>query len=64
RIIVPYRWVYCLLIPVGAVASVEAVWAWGDLMNGLQVFPNLVGVLGLGGFAAAAARCSVTKSGD
>jgi AGCS family alanine or glycine:cation symporter len=22
------------------------VWAWGDLMNALQVFPNLIGVLG------------------
>jgi hypothetical protein len=25
---------------------VDVVWAWGDLMNALQVFPNLVGVLG------------------
>jgi len=30
---------------IGAVASVETVWAWGDLMNGLQVFPNLVGLV-------------------
>jgi AGCS family alanine or glycine:cation symporter len=26
---------------------VELVWAWGDLMNGLQIFPNLIGVIGL-----------------
>jgi len=64
RVTVPYRWFYCFLIPVGAVASVEAVWAWGDLMNGLQVFPNLVGVLGLSGIVAAAARAPVTKRGD
>jgi AGCS family alanine or glycine:cation symporter len=60
---VPYRWIYCLLIPIGAVASVETVWAWGDLMNGLQVFPNLVGLVGLSGVVAAAARAPVTKRG-
>ena len=27
-------------------SKVDLVWAWGDLMNGLQVFPNLVGVVG------------------
>src|SRR5437899_2043492 len=56
RITVPYRWLYCLLIVLGAVGKVELVWAWGDLMNGLQIFPNLVGVLGLSGIAAAALR--------
>jgi AGCS family alanine or glycine:cation symporter len=53
RVTVPYRWVYCLLIVFGAVGKVDLVWAWGDLMNGLQIFPNLVGVLGLSGIAAA-----------
>jgi AGCS family alanine or glycine:cation symporter len=48
----PYRWIYCLLIPFGAVQKVDVVWAWGDLMNALQVFPNLVGLIGLGGLIA------------
>ena len=52
RVIRPYRWVYCGLIVVGAVSKVDLVWAWGDLMNGLQIFPNLVGVVGLSGVAA------------
>src|SRR5262245_15563984 len=52
-IIVPYRWVYCGLIVLGAIGKVDLVWAWGDLMNGLQIFPNLVGVLGLSGVVAA-----------
>ena len=56
RITVPYRWVYCLLIPFGAISKVDLVWAWGDLMNALQVFPNLIGVIGLSGIVAAAAR--------
>jgi AGCS family alanine or glycine:cation symporter len=52
KVVVPYRWTYCLLIPFGAVAKVNLVWAWGDLMNALQIFPNLVGVLALSGIAA------------
>ena len=49
---IPYRWIYCLLIPFGAVARPDVVWNWGDLMNALQVFPNLIGVVGLSGVAA------------
>ena len=52
RVSVPYRWIYCLLIPFGATSRVDAVWAWGDLMNALQVFPNMVGLLALSGLVA------------
>ncbi|MBA3295634.1 MAG: sodium:alanine symporter family protein [Acidobacteria bacterium] len=55
RVVMPYRWIYCLLIPFGAIAKVNLVWAWGDLMNALQIFPNLIGVLALSGIAAKAA---------
>ncbi len=50
---IPYRWTYCLLIPFGAVMKPELVWAWGDLMNVLQVFPNMVGLIGLSGMVVA-----------
>jgi AGCS family alanine or glycine:cation symporter len=53
KVTVPYRWIYCGLIMLGATTSVELVWAWGDLMNGLQVFPNLIGLIGLSGVVAA-----------
>ncbi|MBP1605480.1 MAG: Sodium:alanine symporter [Acidobacteria bacterium] len=56
RVTTAYRWTYCLLIPFGAMARVDVVWAWGDLMNGLQVFPNVIGLLGLSGVVAMAAR--------
>jgi AGCS family alanine or glycine:cation symporter len=56
RVTVPYRWAYCLLIPFGAVLTPEVVWAWGDLMNALQIFPNLIGLVGLSGIAATYAR--------
>ena len=52
----PYRWIFCLLIPFGAVSRVEVVWAWGDLMNALQVFPNLIGLIGLSGLVATISR--------
>jgi alanine or glycine:cation symporter, AGCS family len=52
KVTLPYRWIYCLLIPFGAVTKVDLVWAWGDLMNALQVFPNLIGLLGLSGIVA------------
>jgi alanine or glycine:cation symporter, AGCS family len=56
RVVRPYRWAYCLLIPFGAIVKVDLVWAWGDLMNALQIFPNLIGVIGLSGIVAAAGR--------
>lgn len=56
RITLPYRYAYCLLIPLGATMKPDFVWAWGDLMNVLQVFPNMVGIIGLSGVAAAYAR--------
>jgi len=56
KVTTPYRWIYCLLIPFGAVSKVATVWAWGDLMNALQVFPNLIGVIGLSGIVARAAK--------
>ena len=52
RIVLPYRWIYCLLIPLGAVLAPEVVWAWGDLMNALQIFPNVIGLIGLSAIAA------------
>jgi AGCS family alanine or glycine:cation symporter len=64
KVTVPYRWAFCLLIPFGAVSRVEVVWAWGDLMNALQVFPNLIGVVGLSGVGAAAAREPLRHEGS
>lgn len=56
RVTKAYRWIYCILIVFGAASRVETVWAWGDLMNGLQVFPNVIGLVGLSGMVAAIAR--------
>lgn len=61
-IIKPYRWIYCLLIPIGAVAKVDLVWAWGDILNGSQIFPNLIGILALSGVAAYYAKKKSTDA--
>ena len=62
KVTLPYRWVYCLLIPFGAVTKVDVVWAWGDLMNALQVFPNLIGLIGLSGLVAKIAYDKLTPA--
>lgn len=63
KVTIPYRWIYCILIIFGAQARVETVWAWGDLMNGLQIFPNVIGLLGLSGLAASYARRTGQRDG-
>lgn len=40
-----YRFFYALTAYVGAVASLELVWDFSDICNGLLVIPNLCGVL-------------------
>jgi alanine or glycine:cation symporter, AGCS family len=62
KVTLPYRWIYCLLIPFGAISKVDAVWAWGDFMNVLQVYPNAIGLIGLSGVAAAIARSRLTTT--
>jgi alanine or glycine:cation symporter, AGCS family len=62
-VVLPYRWIYCALILPGALTKVELVWAWGDLMNGLQIFPNLAGVLLLSGLVAKMLRDDPARGG-
>jgi AGCS family alanine or glycine:cation symporter len=44
RLVKLYAWIYCGLILVGAIAEVRTVWDYADTMNGLQIFPNLIGL--------------------
>jgi AGCS family alanine or glycine:cation symporter len=44
RVVRLYAWIYCGLIFVGAVAEVRTVWDYADTMNGLQIYPNLIGL--------------------
>jgi AGCS family alanine or glycine:cation symporter len=49
RMILPYRYIFTVLVMVGSVASVPLVWALGTLLNGFMAFPNLLGLLVLSG---------------
>jgi AGCS family alanine or glycine:cation symporter len=49
RAVRPYRLVWCALVAVGAVAHLDLVWAFADVMNGLMAVPNLIGIIGLSG---------------
>ena len=45
----PYRLLYCLFIMGGSVAGARAIWAWGDLLNGMMAIPNLIALVVLVG---------------
>jgi AGCS family alanine or glycine:cation symporter len=52
----PYRWIFCIGIFVGAVLKVEVAWSIGDVINGMMVFTNLFGILGLSALAVTAIK--------
>lgn len=41
----PFRIVFTLMVPVGALAKLDLVWSLSDLFNGLMALPNLVALL-------------------
>ncbi len=45
RAIVPYRYLWTLVVPVGALAKLEIVWIFADIMNALMAVPNLLALL-------------------
>ncbi|KIL50782.1 transporter [Jeotgalibacillus alimentarius] len=47
-----YRLLFVIAVMVGSVATLDVVWAFSDVMNGLMAFPNLIGLLGLSGVVA------------
>lgn len=44
-----YRFIYALTTFVGAICSLEVVWDFSDIMNGLMAVPNLICILALSG---------------
>lgn len=45
----PYKWIYILFVFIGAIAELEAVWAFGDAALGFMTFPNLLAIILLSG---------------
>ncbi len=54
--IVPYRILFVAATFVGAVRTLDFVWVFSDVMNGLMALPNLVGLLLLSGVAVRETR--------
>jgi len=49
RWVMPYRLLYCMLLPVGAAVQVSLVWTISDIFNALMAWPNLIGLVFLSG---------------
>ena len=45
RAIKPYRVIFTVAVMVGCLTSLEFVWNFSDLMNGMMAIPNLIGLL-------------------
>ncbi len=56
KAVIIYRWVFVLLIVVGAIVHLEFVWNISDAMNGLMAIPNLIALLALSGLVARETR--------
>ncbi|MCB2106437.1 MAG: sodium:alanine symporter family protein [Rhodobacteraceae bacterium] len=61
RILVPYRYLWCLVVPFGALAKVEIAWMLADIMNALMIAPNLIGLLLLSPFIFKTARVRLAR---
>jgi len=57
----PFRWIFCLVIFIGAVMKVEEAWSIGDVFNGMMAFTNLIGLVGLAGLAIRSVKSYLRK---
>ncbi len=55
-IVQPYRFVWVIMVMVGSVATMPAVWSFADIANGLMAIPNLISLLLLSGVIVAETR--------
>ena len=61
RAVLPFRVVWCVVVFLGAVLPVSAVWKIGDIGNGLMATPNLIAVLLLSGVVIGLSRGETRK---
>jgi AGCS family alanine or glycine:cation symporter len=43
--IMPYRYVFCIVLFIGATSKLENIWGFGDVALGLMAIPNLIAIL-------------------
>jgi len=47
RAIYPFRILWVIAIPIGAMGNLGLVWTLADILNGLMAIPNLIALLAL-----------------
>lgn len=57
----PFRWIFCLVIFIGALLKVEEAWSIGDVFNGMMASTNLIGIIGLAGLAIFSVKSYLKK---
>lgn len=45
KMVMPYRVLYCILLPIGAYVKLATVWTISDIFNALMAWPNLIGLI-------------------
>jgi AGCS family alanine or glycine:cation symporter len=60
-LLIVYRIAFIAMVFVGATVSLDVIWMFSDIMNGLMALPNLIGLLGLSGVIALETRRIVAK---
>jgi AGCS family alanine or glycine:cation symporter len=61
-----YRWIYVVMITIGAVGGLRVIWTIADIFNALMAIPNLIGLILLSGGVARETKryCERLKDGD
>lgn len=62
RAILPYRWIWIVVVFLGAVWKSETIWNLSDIMNALMALPNLASLLLLSGVVANETRRYFSQS--
>ncbi len=55
-LVMPYRYLFCFMIFVGAITRLEVVWAFGDIGLAMMAIPNLIALIVLSGVTARLTR--------
>lgn len=63
-LLIVYRIIFVSVVFIGAIASLDVVWSFSDVMNGLMAIPNLIGLLGLSGVIVYETKKIVEKAND
>jgi AGCS family alanine or glycine:cation symporter len=64
RAIMPYRYLFCFVVILGAVGGLDIVWTIADNLNALMAAPNLIALLALAGVVTREKRDYVKRMKD